>query len=130
MVILDSDILIGVLRENQEAVRFVNSIGEKGEKLNITVINGFELMEGAMLFADQEKIDKTENFLMSFNFYNFDNNASWKAAEISSELKKKGELIDFQDIVIAAIAIMHGEKLATRNTGHFRRIKELKIEKW
>ena len=56
--------------------------------------------------------------------------SAFLAAEISVDLRKKGDIIDFQDIAIASIAISNGEKLVTRNVRDFSRIKQLKLEKW
>ena len=131
ILLLDTDILIGAIRENTDAVDVMNFMEQRGEKLNTTVINVFEILEGVLLGTDKEKrFVQAEKFLKSFVSYDFDNYASRIAANISSDLKKKGETLDFQDIVIAAIAINNNEVLITRNIKHFSRIKGLKIEKW
>lgn len=132
MVVLDTDILVGVLRNNKDAVNFMNILEDRGEKLNTTAINAFELFQGALLLSDKEKDRDVENLLKSLDSanYNFDGSTSWKAAQISASLKKKGETLDFQDIAIAAIAMLRDEAIVTRNIKHFKRIKGLKIEKW
>lgn len=130
MVVLDSDILVGILRENKDAIDFADALEKRGEELNTTVINIAELVEGAFLLADSDKFNKVENLTTSFNSYNLDNAAAWKTGEISAALKKKGQKLDFPDIAIAAISISNDETLITRNIKHFSRIKGLKIEKW
>lgn len=130
MVVLDSDILVGVLRGDEAAVEFMNKLEQKGEKLNTTAINAFELFEGALMSGREDKVSKVENLMKSFGLYAFSSSASWKAAEISSFLKKKGETLDFQDIAIASIAILYNETVITRNAKHFNRIRGLKTEKW
>jgi tRNA(fMet)-specific endonuclease VapC len=42
----------------------------------------------------------------------------------------KGEIIDFRDAMIAAIAIENDLTLVTRNNFHFKRITDLKLELW
>ncbi len=130
MVVLDSDILVGILRGDEKAIECMDKLEQKGEKLNTTVINAFELFDGAMLMGGSGKLAKVENLLKAFGLHAFNLPASWKAAEISSGLKKMGKIIDFQDIAIASIALLHGEPVVTRNIEHFGRIKGLKIEKW
>jgi|SRR3989338_4498651 len=130
MVVLDSDILVGILRGDEKAIEYMNTLEKKEERLNTTVINAFELFEGAMFMGGKNKQEKVENLLKSFGMYNFNSPASWKAAEVSSSLKKTGKIIDFQDIAIASIALIHGETIVTRNIEHFGRIKGIKIEKW
>lgn len=130
MVVFDSDILIGIMREDKDAINFMDDVEKRNEKLNTTVINVFEVLEGALMLANEEKIKKIENLLQAFDTYNFDDPVSRIAANISANLKKKGKTIDFQDIAIAAITMANSEVLATRNIKHFGRIKDLKIEKW
>lgn len=133
MVVFDSDILVGVLRNNPEAVDFFSRAENSGDRMNTTVINAFELFEGALLFQKdklKESISKVERLMQSLGSYHFTGPASWKAAEVSSELKKKGASLDFQDICIASISLINNEILITRNLKHFSRIKGLKIEKW
>ncbi|MEK6888159.1 MAG: type II toxin-antitoxin system VapC family toxin [Candidatus Aenigmatarchaeota archaeon] len=130
MVVLDSDILVGILRGDEKAIEYMDKLEKKEERLNTTAINAFELFEGAMLMRDKNKQEKVENLLKAFGSYSFNSPASWKAAEVSSGLKKTGKTVDFQDIAIASIALLHGETIVTRNIEHFGRIKNLKIEKW
>ena len=134
MVVLDSDILVDIMRNSPDAVKFFDKLENRGERLNTTVINAFELFEGTLLFPNKEKINestkKVEKLLQSLGSYHFTGPTSLKAAEISSELKRKGTILDFQDICIASISIVNNEKLITRNIKHFERIKGLVIEKW
>ncbi|MDO8537637.1 MAG: type II toxin-antitoxin system VapC family toxin [archaeon] len=131
MVLLDSDILISALRNDKNAVQFLANLQQSDQKLSTTVINVFELLEGAFLHHNPIKsIEKVEGFLTSFDILGFSPYMARTTARISAELKKKGEMLDFQDIAIASIAILNNEKIITRNDKHFSRIKELKIEKW
>jgi len=53
-----------------------------------------------------------------------------KAGEIYADLRKKGEIINDADILIAATISANDSVLVTNNTDHFKRIKNLKIENW
>ncbi len=131
MVVLDSDILVGFLRGDKEALYSMENIVKTGEKINTTVINMFEILAGAFLSSNaDENSKKIENLVQAFGVFALNQFASKIAAEISAELTKKGKIIDFQDIAIAAIAISNNEKIVTRNIKHFSRIKGLKMEKW
>ena len=57
-----------------------------------------------------------------------DKNSAILAAKIEADLRNNGEIIDVEDIMIAAISINNNETLVTRNKKHFERIKDLKIE--
>ena len=45
-----------------------------------------------------------------------------KAVEIYRDLRKKGELIDERDLLVAATAIALGIPLKTRNVAHYQRL--------
>lgn len=131
MVVLDSDILVGILRGEKDAVDFVDKIETEGEKLNTTVINACELFQGALLHHKKdETLKKVENLLSSFGLLIFTSPVSLIAAEIFVELRKKGTMIDVEDIYIAAISRLNDEAVVTRNTKHFNAIKGLAIKKW
>ncbi|MDI6720912.1 MAG: type II toxin-antitoxin system VapC family toxin [Candidatus Aenigmarchaeota archaeon] len=131
MVVLDTDILIGILREDHEAVDFLDALESSGEKLNITVVNAYELYEGALIHPKKEEtIKKVETLIMSFECLNFTHPASPIAAGISAELRKKGGMIDLEDIYIASIAKLNDEDIVTRNEKHFSRIKGINVRKW
>ena len=131
MVVMDSDILIGILRGDEVAVKFMESTESRGESLNTTAINACELFEGALLHTRmEESIIKVRTLLGSFEILSFTSDASLIAAEILVGLRKKGAMIDLEDIYIAAIAKLNGEGIATRNTEHFGRITGIKIRKW
>jgi len=49
---------------------------------------------------------------------------------IKAELERAGERIEDFDIAIAAHALAGGHVLATANTRHLARIKELELEDW
>ena len=49
----------------------------------------------------------------------------WKA-----DLESKGTGLDDADLLIAAIAHIHGCVLVTNNRAHFSRLPELQLENW
>ncbi len=52
------------------------------------------------------------------------------AGDILSGLKKKGQLIGLEDILIGATALANRLVVVTGNIRHFRRIQGLKVENW
>jgi len=57
-------------------------------------------------------------------------NAAKIGGEIYADLKKKGELINDADILIAGIVKAHNATLVTNNVKHFSRVQGLQIENW
>jgi predicted nucleic acid-binding protein len=53
-----------------------------------------------------------------------------EAAEIQSELRKKGIEIGHTDTLIAGIALISGLQLITNNICHFQRIPQQDIDNW
>ena len=52
------------------------------------------------------------------------------AADLWADLTRKGQIIEDNDILIAATALHHGLALATGNVAHFSRIPNLTLEDW
>lgn len=127
MVCLDSDVLIDFLRNDTKTINLIENLKQQGKTISITSINCFELLKGVPKLSKMDK-NKVIDFLTNFNILSFNFDSSKKAAEIFSDLKSKGEIIDMADILIASIVLVNKEPFITGNSKHFERIKELKIE--
>jgi len=131
MVVLDTDILIGFLRNNKEAVSKISELLAKHVILFTTSINTAELYFGAYLSEKtKENLETIEKLIKTINIIPFELNHSKIYGEIRSDLQKKGEIINELDIFIATIAIEKDLPIITRNTKHFDRIMKLKVETW
>jgi tRNA(fMet)-specific endonuclease VapC len=60
----------------------------------------------------------------------FDDGAAEQAGRIHAELSKRGERIGPNDLLITAIALVHGAVVVTHNTGEFGRVSRLGIQDW
>ena len=131
MVLLDTDILIGFLRNNKEAVNKISSFLTKHVILFTTSINAAELYFGAYLSDKaQENLNTIEKLTKTLNIISFELKHSKIYGEIRSNLQKKGEIINELDIFIATIAIEKDLPIITRNTKHFDKIMKLKVNTW
>ena len=131
MVLLDTDILIGFLRNNKEAVSKVSQLLDKHVILFTTSINTAELYFGAYLSEkSQENLLLVEKLVKTINIIPFNLNHSKIYGEIRSDLQKKGEMINELDIFIATIAIEKDLPIITRNTKHFDKIMKLAVNTW
>lgn len=131
MVVLDTDILIGFLRDDREAVGKITKLIEQHVILYTTSINTAELYFGAFLSENTEtNLKVVEKLIKTLNVIPFELTHSKFYGEIRANLQKKGELINELDIFIAAIAVEKDIPIITRNAKHFKRILKLQVESW
>ena len=131
MVLLDTGLLIGLLRNNEEAVNKISSLLGRHIILFTTSINAAELYFGAYLSEKaQDNIETVERLFKTINIIPFELIHGQIYGEIRSELQKKGEIINELDVFIASIALEKDLPIITRNTKHFERIIKLKVESW
>ena len=131
MVLLDTDILIGILRDNKEAVSKISKLLAKHVILFTTSINTAELYFGAHLSEkSQENLEAVEKLTKTINIIPFELNHSKIYGEVRSDLQKKGEIINELDIFIATIAIEKDLPIISRNTKHFDKILKLTVDTW
>ena len=130
MTILDSDILVGVLRGNENAIAKCKNLADKGIKPAITPISVIELFYGASKSKSKLELMHVESLLATLMLVDLDIPAMKIAGQLLAELEKSGSVIGDMDTIIAAIAIANNETLVSRNKKHFERIKGLKLEKW
>lgn len=69
-------------------------------------------------------------FLSQIQVLPFDGKAAMEYGEIRSELKRKGQLIGANDLLIAAHARASELILVTNNVREFGRVRGLKLENW
>jgi tRNA(fMet)-specific endonuclease VapC len=130
MKCLDTDLLVATLRGKREAWQKISEIEETGRAAT-TSVNSYELFFGAYRSArKKDNVDEVAKLMEKLVIFPLDVAASQRAAEISSSLVAKGEMIDIRDALVASIAMVNDLTLVTRNQIHFRRIRDLKLELW
>jgi predicted nucleic acid-binding protein len=126
--IIDTDILIDLLRNRKEAVTFISKLQDKNSLLSTTVINQFELQYGAHKSRNPEKsVQATKKLLNELQILSLTPRSAQRAGHIFAELETKGQTIGLRDTLIGAIALTREFSVATRNTEHFKKITGLKI---
>ena len=126
-VCIDTDFLIDLLREKEEAVSWFKN-NEDNFKLATTTINLFELYYGAHKSIDAENnILEVDNLIDGLTILNLDSESAREAAKQFSRLSSEGNIMDIKDIFIGSIALTSKYKLKTHNKKDFERIKGLKV---
>ncbi len=125
--IIDTDILIDLLRNQKEAVALVAELEKKKTLLATTVVNVFELHYGAHKSKRAEKnLQATKKLLSRLVLLPLTTRSAQKAGHMFAELERKGQPIGLRDTLIAAIALTREFSVATRNVEYFKKIAELK----
>jgi len=130
MAVLDTSFLIDLMREKKEAVQLIDELEEFETALFIPAPCVMELWSGAMLAkASVEEKGKVNQLLASFEVLAIGAREAKEAGEIEANLIMRGLEIQPEDVMIAGIARLHGEKLVTAD-GDYSRIPNLKVLKY
>jgi len=115
MIIIDTDILIWILRGDENIKRrFTELVLETKGYVFITPVQIAEIYTG---IKEKEKI-KTENFLESFNIIDIDKRIGKIAGELINKYGKSHN-VTMTDALIGAAAKVNGFKLWTLNKKHY-----------
>jgi tRNA(fMet)-specific endonuclease VapC len=127
-VVIDTDLLIDLLRKQKQATEFITKLEEKNYLLATTAVNIFELHHGAHKSVESEKnIQAIQVLISRLSILPFTSKAAQKAGHIYAQLERQGQPIGLRDTFIAAIALTRECSLATRNQAHFSKISDLEI---
>lgn len=117
--LVDTDILIDLLRQREGAAEYLDSLAN----WSLSVVSGMELVAGAKSKREFAQID---NILSLYSALPL----SAEIGELGYNLMKsyaKSHGLDPDDALIAATAIHEGRKLATKNGKHFEGIGALEV---
>jgi len=113
-----------------------NRVKDRMLSVESTTIQLCSVVKAELFFGAEKSNRKSDNHDVLRNLFAdvpslpFDDDAARKYGEIRAELSRVGTPIGPNDLMIAAIAIVHGLILVTHNTREFSRIKDLKLEDW
>lgn len=126
--LVDTSVVVGYLRGKEEAIELLDSM--EGE-INSSYVCLAELYEGIARATDQTKAEEAvQKFFNSLsNIYSVDENVAKQFGTLRAQLKKKGNIIEDLDLLIAATALVHNLTLLTFNKKHFTHVENLSIHK-
>jgi tRNA(fMet)-specific endonuclease VapC len=131
MTILDTDIIVALLKGTPQAIQKITSIEEAGEPISTTIVTVYELVKGAYLSRRcEENLAKVTDVISNVQILDLTFNACEEAAKIYRELKNKGTMVGEFDILIAAITRANNQELVTRDEHFELLIDETKLQKW
>ena len=120
MIVLDTNILIEILKGDKETIDTVESLKEN---LCISSITVMELYYGAL---NKAELNKLEKFVSLFNIIHLDENISKTATKLIKRYAKSHSL-DIPDGLIASTALLNDAMLLTYNKKDFKYIEGMKL---
>lgn len=129
MTCLDTDFIIDLLRRKPDAETKLENLTTDGNRLTTTPLNASELYKGAYNSSRPlEEANKVRHLLETLDILEFSIAASETFGKLSIDFRKKGNDIGDFDLLIASIALTHGETFLTKNAKHFSRVPGLAVE--
>ena len=97
----------------------------------ISVVTMAELLYGAKLSTKPKLAMKSyDDFIKQLTVLDWTQEAAAHYADIRADLKRRGEMIGSNDLLIAAHARSIKAVLVTNNVREFGRVKSLQVENW
>ena len=130
LYMLDTDICAFVLRRSSEVL--LERIQQVPiEQQIISMVTLAELFYG-VLESNKKKANRAgvDAFVRHVTVKDWSRDAAEHYAEIRADLKKKGQMIGANDLIIAAHARSLDATVVTNNVKDFGRVKGLKVESW
>jgi tRNA(fMet)-specific endonuclease VapC len=128
--IIDTDTISYFFRGHQNVVRHLDTYWQKYGLVNVSVITYYEVLNGLHYKDAKGQLAKFEVFIQLNKILDLSSSIAQRAAIIHADLRKSGQIIGHNDILIAATAIVNDMTLITNNSTHFSRIPELQIDNW
>ena len=130
MVCLDTSVLVAILRKEKKLVEKLSEEVAKGTSIYTTLINLCELYKGAFRSRNPSTLAIMEELIQTIGILEFNVDACRRYGEKINQAPLRNKPVGDFDLIIACIAMSHGEPLATRNTEHFSRIPGLNVQYW
>lgn len=130
LYMLDTDTCAFILRRSSQAL--LDQIQTVPLELQVmSMVTLAELLYGVQI-SSRKKENRTAVDVLTrhLSVLDWSRDAAEHYAEIRADLRKKGQLIGANDLMIAAHARSLGAIVVTNNVKDFRRVKGLKHENW
>ncbi len=123
-VTVDSAFLVDHLRDEPQALAKSDELAGRREPLFLTTPVIYGVVTGLLFSRSRIQASAFRPLAHAFTILPFDEPAAERGAEIRAELMRDGTPGSGVDIMIAAIASLHGHSVVTRDAG-FRTIPQI-----
>ena len=127
---MDTDTVSYFLRKTPAVIAKVEAYVKSHGLLNISVVTFYEITNGLLAKDAKKQLAEFEAFLAYVNVLPISLPSVKISATICAELRRNGNMIGHNDILIAGAAIENEMALITNNHKDFSRIPNLDFESW
>ena len=130
MVVLDTNIMVSLLKDEEGAKEKIRSLERSDERISTTTITVYELLKGAQISSrSEENLARVRELISSLRVLGLSIGACEQASKIYKELRHRGKMIGEFDILVASIVITFDEKLVSEDVD-FKTVRGLKVVNW
>lgn len=132
-LVLDSSTVIAAERRKESIADFIESIlrAHGPLELSLSPVSVAELVHGIFRaqtpLASQRRRQYIEELVNLLPVHPVTKQTGWLVGQIQGQEAAKGNLLPFNDLMIAAAAIEQGYAVLTGNVRHFQRIPGLQV---
>ncbi|MBR1646052.1 MAG: PIN domain-containing protein [Selenomonadaceae bacterium] len=127
--LLDTNVIIDILHDDEKVSRRYQIETIKKNRIFICPIVYYEVIRGFKIGGATKKLENFLQLYKNWTMLTFDKDVAEKAADIYEKLHN-GQLIEDNDVYIAAISMVNGCTLVTANVRHFGRVEGLNFVNW
>jgi tRNA(fMet)-specific endonuclease VapC len=124
LTLIDTDILIFILKNHETAVKNSIKYQQNIGALNISELTYYECLRGYESTGSFKKLLIFKQLIERINVHPLNKEIYEKASEVYAKLREIGYPSGEFDILIASTALVKQFKLVTNNTKHYQKIKE------
>ena len=127
-ILIDADVLIADERGIFDLKSWLAA--RQNDQVEIAAISAAELWHGLERASGAQKVRRRayiESALMAFHVIPFTGLTAQIHAHMWADLERRGKMIGYHDLIVAATAIERGSEVATFNLRPFSAVKGLKV---
>lgn len=128
--LLDTDHCVALLRPHPLVQHRLDALEDEDE-IYLSVVAAAELFYGAALTRNpQETISEIRDLFDRVAVLELDLAAAMRYGRVRADLRRRGTLIEDNDLHIANVALSRELTLLTHNREHYTRIEDLRLMDW
>ena len=126
---LDTNIVTAYLKRNQLVRKRIRQAETAGHAVMLNAISYYEIKRGLLFSGARTQLAIFDQLCQAQGIVLFSQAALDSAAQIYTDLRTAGQLIEDADLLMGAIALANDLVLVTHNTNHLSRITGLQLQR-